>query len=503
MTAVVLGGGLIYDGTGAPPFRADIAIAGEHIVAVGANVPPAPVTVDCADLCIAPGFIDVHSHDDFAVAADPGMAFKVAGGVTTTIVGNCGEGPVPYPAALTALAGQFPEERIPRWLSYRDYLPWLHDHPASVNVAVLAAHGTIRAGALEDPGQAHVGAKVQQQIEHAIEAGACGASMGLYYEPGRSAPVAELLDVAHAVAASAGVLAVHLRDEGAGLLEAVEEAIGIAAETGARLQISHHKAAGRPNHGLVTASLRRLAAARDEGVEVACDQYPYTTSSTHLRDVLANPGGIGGFDADRIEICFTGDLSLSGLSLAELAARDGVDGWAVAEQLVAAAPETTVILDTMSEHDVKAVLRDDHTMIGSDGLPNQHQVSHPRLWGTFARVIAKYARDQAVLSVAEAIRRMTTLPAITFGLPRRGAVMVGNVADLAVFSLADLNDRHAEPPVGIHHVLVNGRFAMRDGTPTGERPGLVIGSRQEQTQGRVAPPGWRSGPDEGVTAVIS
>ena len=481
MIDVVLRGGLVYDGTGSSPFFSDIVIAGEHVVGIGSNIdiPPASVTLNCDGLCIAPGFIDVHSHDDFAIAADPRMEFKVAGGVTTVIVGNCGEGPVPYPASLGSLAGQYPEDRIPRWSTYRDYLRWVGNNPPAINVAALAAHGTIRADVLQRQQQASVGPKVRQKIEQALQAGACGASLGLFYEPGRSAPRSELVDVALAVAEFKGVLAVHLRDEGAGLLESLEEVLRIAGETGVTLQISHHKAAGRSNHGLVAHSLRRLAVARDQGLEVGCDQYPYTTSSTHLRDVLAHPEGIGGFNPESIRICFSGDRSLVGLSLTELAAGTEGDAWNVAEQLVEAAPETIVILDTMSERDVIAVLRDKHTMIGSDGLPNQYGASHPRLWGSFARVISRYGRDQAVLTVAEAIRRMTSLPAATFGLSRRGTVANGGASDLVAFSLTDLSDRAGEVPAGIRHVLVNGRIAVRDGNPTGERPGAVIGSRQE------------------------
>lgn len=486
LTDIVLRGGLVYDGTGAPPVCSDVAIAGERVVGMGVDVDIAPssVIIDCEGLCVAPGFIDVHSHDDFAIAADPGMVFKVASGVTTVIVGNCGEGPAPYPASLAALSGQYAEDSIPRWRSYRDYLGWVGDNPPAVNVAALAAHGTIRIEALQSRARIGVGPEVRSQIEQAIAAGACGASLGLYYEPGRSAPRTELVEVALTVAELGGVLAVHLRDEGAGLLTSLEEVVGIAEETGVRLQISHHKAAGRSNHGLVVHSLRLLAAAREQGIEVACDQYPYTTSSTHLRDVLSHPEGVGGFVPESTRICFTRDPSLTGVSLAEWAARCGVDARSAAEKLVAAAPETIVILDSMAEHDVVAVLRDDHTMIGSDGLPNQHQASHPRLWGSFARVISRYARDQAVLSVAEAIRRMTSLPAATFDLPRRGIVEPGSAADLAVFSLVDLADRASNVPTGVHHVLVNGRFAVRDGVPTGERSGAVVGSRRQAIAAR-------------------
>jgi N-acyl-D-aspartate/D-glutamate deacylase len=487
LTDIMLRGGLVYDGTGAPPVCSDVAITGGRVVEVGAgvDVPFSSVTIDCEGLCIAPGFIDVHSHDDFAIAADPGMAFKVASGVTTVVVGNCGEGPVPYPASLAALSGQYAEDSIPRWRSYRDYLSWVRDNPPAVNVAALAAHGTIRADALQRRARAGMSSEVRGQIEEALMAGTCGASLGLYYEPGRSAPRTELVAVALAVAGLGGILAVHLRDEGAGLLESLREVIGIAEETGVRLQISHHKAAGRSNHGLVVHSLRLLAAARAQGLRVACDQYPYTTSSTHLRDVLSHPEGIGGFIPESIRICFTRDLSLAGMSLAELASRCDGDAWSAAEKLVAVAPETIVILDSMSEGDVIAVLRDDHTMIGSDGLPNQHGASHPRLWGSFARVISRYACDQAVLSVAEAIRRMTSLPATTFGFPRRGTVEPGSIADLVVFSLPDLTDRECDVPAGIHHVLVNGGFAVREGVPTGERPGIVVGSRHEASAAQL------------------
>ncbi len=492
MNEIVIKGTTVYDGTGAEPSRADIAISDDRIVKIGDDVGSAATSLECHDMSVAPGFIDVHTHDDFALAADPDMGFKVLGGVTTSIIGNCGEGPAPHQAAQNIWKTQYPDADLPRWADYRSYINWLEQNPPALNVVTLVGHGTLRAGVMNGGTGAALPrqrAEIQDQLEAALDAGASGASFGLFYEPGRSAARNELLGVARTIADRGLILAVHLRDEGAGLLNSIDEILDLARDTGVRLQVSHHKAAGVNNHGLVLDSLKKLEMARHEGLEVNCDQYPYTASSTHLEAVLSDPEGVGGFNPSNIDVCLTGDQTLCGLSLEQLGKLWKLEPVDAAVRLSAESPETTVILRSMSEADVISVLSDPHTMIGSDGLPNAYGISHPRLYGTFARVIGRYARDARIISVEEAIHRMTGLAARTFGLRERGELAPGNAADLVVFSLPAIMDRDGlgnlgGPPSGIQHVIVNGELVVRDGEPTGARPGVMIRNREwPKTQG--------------------
>jgi N-acyl-D-aspartate/D-glutamate deacylase len=468
MADLVIRNADVYDGTGGEKQRVDVSVTGATIEAVGTG--------------LAPGFIDVHTHDDFAVVLEPDMSFKVLGGVTTCIVGNCGEGPVPTEFARPQLESQYPGEPVPAWNSYRRYLSHLRDDPPAVNVATLAGHGTVRAAAMSGA----VGTATTQQrravcalIDEALDAGALGVSLGLFYEPGRSADREELESVSSAAGVRDLVLAVHLRDEGAGLITAVSEAINLAHRTGAKLQLSHHKAAGRANHGLVRRSLALVDQARAEGLLVHCDAYPYTAGSTTLEALLYDPEGAGGFEPTDIVIAATRDGSLRGLTLVDLADRWSTDPFDAANRLANQSPETTVICHSMAEPDVTTVMRHHCTMIGSDGLPSRTRQTHPRLFGSFARVLGRHVRELKVLSLSDAVYRMTGLPSSVFGLSDRGKIAPGMAADMVLFSPDQIIDRGtydepAQVPAGIEHVLVNGRFVVRDRAHTGSRPGAVL-----------------------------
>lgn len=486
---MIIRGGRVVDGTGRPAFVADVEVIGDRIGRIRPadgggeplDAPAGTVEIDASGLVVTPGFIDVHTHDDFAVHLDPDMSFKVLAGVTTSIVGNCGEGPVPVPEANRHVESQYPGAVLPPWTTYGAYFDRLRAEPPSLNVAALVGHGTVRAAIVngDRPATRREARMVRRVVERGLDDGAIGASFGLFYEPGRSADDHELREVGRAVAERSGVLAVHLRDEADRVEESVREMLDLADATGVRLQLSHHKAAGRANHGRVAATLSMIDAARRRGVAVACDAYPYTAGSTVLADVLNDPAGVGGFDSAAIVICQTTDDTLTGLSLDEYGQRLGASALAAAEQLVAAAPATTVVLHSMAEADVRTVLGWAHTMIGSDGLPSAAGASHPRLSGTFARVLGHYVRDEGVLSLEDAVHRMTGAPAKWFGLGDRGAIESGQVADLVLLSpdrIADAGsfETLSRPPVGIDHVVVNGEIVVKGGRHVGSRPGRVL-----------------------------
>jgi N-acyl-D-aspartate/D-glutamate deacylase len=315
-----------------------------------------------------------------------------------------------------------------------------------------------------------------------LEAGAVGFSSGLIYEPGIHAETAELVAVARAMAETGGLYATHMRDESLGLLDSVAEAIRIGEESGVPVQISHHKASGRPAWGLVRRSLERIDEARRRGVDVTSDQYPYTAGSTILAAVI---GGLTGQvdegrrmePADVVVAACPSAPELEGRSIADIARDRAQPAGDVARDLVAANRDKIwVVLHLMCEEDVRTVLRHPSTMIGSDGIPMDQGKPHPRLYGTFPRVLGHYVREESVLTLEDAVHRMTGLPAAKFRLDRRGLLREGWYADLVLFDPDAIGDRatYAEPrrhASGIAEVLVNGTAVLREGQPTGGRPG--------------------------------
>jgi N-acyl-D-amino-acid deacylase len=482
---LVIRGAALYDGSGAPPRPADVALAGDRIAAVG-EVPARAGgrELDARGLALAPGFLDVHTHDDFAVLLHPEMGFKVQGGVTTVVVGNCGMGAAPWRVAR-AMAGAFhPGAALPQWEGYAGYLAQLDREPPSCNVAALVGHGTARAAAMGGDARAPTRDELERMraiLREGLEAGCFGLSTGLVYEPGRHARTEEIVALAREMAGTGALYATHMRDEGTGLLGSVQEAIEIGESAGVPVQISHHKASGRDAWGLVRASLGMIDRARARGLDVTADQYPYTAGSTVLAAVVANADRFGGGGEVEVVIASApGHPAWEGRSLAELGREWGVAPLeAAARVLDAEGIAATVIMHGMDEQDVQTVMRHPSTMIGSDGIPTLHGKPHPRLYGSFARVLGHYARDLGLLSMHEAVHRMTGFPARKFGLTDRGVVREGAAADLVLFDPARIADvaSYADPhhpPAGIAHVFVNGSAVVRDGAHTGARPGRAL-----------------------------
>ncbi len=262
---LVIRGGTVYDGTGAPGIRADVGVRGDRIVAVGSIAERGGVELDATGLAVSPGFIDVHSHDDFSVLTDPQMAFKVMQGVTTDVVGNCGSGVIPFDAGLRRFRRLDPDANPPTWESFATYLARVDEVAPSCNVAVLIGHGSLRHGAMGLDQRVPTASELDQMrawVREGVEAGAVGLSTGLIYEPGRYARTEEVIALVRELQGGGGLYATHMRNEAAGLLDAVREAIRIGEEGGVPVQISHHKAGGRENWGLVRDSLRLIEAAR-------------------------------------------------------------------------------------------------------------------------------------------------------------------------------------------------------------------------------------------------
>ncbi len=469
---LLLRNALLFDGTGAARHPADIALAGGRIAAVG-RLPPsdAEATIDLRGRAVAPGFIDVHTHDDRLLLADPSMAPKASQGVTTVVVGNCGislaplgnRAPVP---PINLVAGGESQ----RFDSFADYFARLALEPAAVNSAALVGHTTLRVvtmANLEQPADGREIARMRALVTEALDAGALGVSTGTYYAPAAAATAAEIREVCAPLAGTNALIASHIRDEGARVLDSMTEAMSIARRLRVRQVISHHKVIGRANFGRSRETLALLDDARLD-TDVCLDCYPYPASSTVLRaDAVAQ--------ASRTLIAWSKPQpSAAGRYLDELAAERGLPVDTLIDELQPAG----AIYFSMDEADIERILSYPETMIGSDGLP--HDVfPHPRLWGAFPRVLGHYARGRGIFSLETAIHKMTGLPAARFGLAGRGVIAPGAAADLVVFDPEHVRDtatfaQPKQPAIGIDAVYVNGVAVWRDGQPTGARPGVVL-----------------------------
>jgi N-acyl-D-amino-acid deacylase len=469
---LLLRSAMIFDGTGGAPHRGDVALKDGRIAAVGRlDAVDADAVIEMQGRAIAPGFIDVHTHDDRLLLADPSMAPKASQGVTTVVVGNCGISLAPLgdrtPVPPLNLVANGPEQRFE---SFADYFAQLAIEPAAVNSAALVGHSTLRVVTMADlnrPANDAEIAQMQALVQEALDAGALGVSTGTYYAPAAAATADEIRAVCAPLAGTTALIASHIRDETAHVLASMTEAMSIARALGVRQVISHHKVIGKANFGRSRETLALLDDARLDN-DVCLDCYPYVASSTVLRaDTVAL--------ARRTLIAWSRALpQAAGRYLDELAAERGVPVGALIEELQPAG----AIYFSMDEADVERILAYPETMIGSDGLP--HDVfPHPRLWGAFPRVLGHYARKRRLFSLETAIHKMTGLPAARFGLADRGVIAPGAAADLVVFDPDRIGDaatfeQPKQPAVGIDTVYVNGVAVWRDGHATGARPGLVL-----------------------------
>jgi N-acyl-D-amino-acid deacylase len=479
----------IVDGSGSPPFEGDVAVDQGRILAVG-TVPATAARreIDGRGRCLAPGFVDTHAHDDGAFLRYPDMTFKLAQGVTTTVSGNCGFSAIPASPGGGPASGGLLGRMAGEFTDLDGYFAAVMARGPAINNLMLVGHNTVRelvmGMAQRDPTTVELQA-MRDHVEQAMAQGACGFSTGLIYRPGRYSATEEVIEIARAVAAFGGLYTTHMRNEGDGLLEAVDETLQIGRATGLHVHISHHKAAGRPNWGKVRASLAKVDAALAAGQPVTLDVYPYTAGSGRMVEYFNVDRPNREFaEVVRIASC-PAFREFEGRMLVDIAAERGIDVTEVV-RLILTAPrgdQTLCIHFIIDEADIETNLRHADMMVGSDGIPDLRGRPHPRLFGTFPRILAHYVRDRGVLSLPEAVRRMTSLPAAVFGLVDRGSVRPGCWADLVLFDAAEVRDTatYDEPqqlPDGIDCVIVNGQVAFENGAGTGAGAGRMLRFRR-------------------------
>jgi dihydroorotase/N-acyl-D-amino-acid deacylase len=493
---ILISGGRVLDGAGNPWFYGDIAIRGDTIAAVGRlGGASARLRIDASGRAVSPGFIDIHSHARWGIFEHPAAENYIRQGVTTVIDGNDGDSPIPL----------------------RQFLDSLSKMPVTLNFGMFAGQGSIREsviGGTKRPASAEETRRMRELTRQAMLDGAFGLSTGLFYVPGTYTPTEEIIALARVAGSLGGIYISHMRDEAREVVASVEETIRIGEEAGLPAQVTHHKIIGAAAWGSSRETLALIERARARGVDVTIDQYPYTASSTSLEAALFPQWAIEGGRAElarrladpseRAKIKATvidrirnerGGGDPASVVLANCPADPALDGKTLAAvtagpPTVENAAETTIgieqrgdctgIFHAISEEDVERILRSPLTMIASDGeIPSSTGVPHPRSYGTFARVLGVYVREKKLITIEEAIRKMTSMPAARLRLPDRGLLRPGMKADVVVFDPATVIDKatFSNPrqfAAGFDDVLVNGRPVILRGALTRERPGRVL-----------------------------
>jgi N-acyl-D-amino-acid deacylase len=516
-------GGFIIDGRGKDvvPKRADIAIEGDRITVIGRlSDIKAEKTLDIKGLYVCPGFIDVHSHSEFILLADGRAEGKISQGITTEINGNCGLSAAPlYGAALEQREKDFEELNIKeRWNTLTEYFSLLNKKGIAVNFVTLVGHGNLRASVIgysEKPLSERNKKRLTGLLRDALRSGARGLSTGLVYPPGIYSDTQEIIELAQETVKYGGIYTTHLRSEGDKLLEAVDEVIQIFNESKIHVHISHLKTSGEKNWKKIHKVLEQIEGVNKQKLNITCDRYPYIASSTDLDVILPSWAHEGGRKKElkrlkNLQKKLTADILkthpdpsywekvrissvnldknkwMEGKSLSEISTYVGKSPLkCLFDLLLEEDLNVKAIFFLMNEDNLKAILRRPYTMIGSDSGARSFDgitakgVPHPRGFGSFPRVLGRYAREEGVISLSEAIYKMTGLPAKIFQIHRRGVLAEGFFADITIFDPERINDtadfnNPFRKPEGIYHVFINGTPVMMDGKLTGALPGRIL-----------------------------
>ncbi len=527
MFDIIIKGARVINGTGNAWFWGDIAIKDGEIKQIGKMHQKAKRIFDVAELVVCPGFIDMHSHSDMNILINPRALNKIMQGVTTEVTGNCGISPAPVDETtidqLKASLGGDANEVDWNWRSLSEYYNQVKNNGLLVNIAPLVGQGTIRIAAMGfayRPPRTEEMSEMKRLLQQAMAEGAFGFSTGLIYPPGSFTETEELIELAKGLKEYDGLYASHIRGESSTLIDAVKEAIKIGKEAKVKVEISHHKACGKRNWGKVKQTLRLIETARNEGIDVTCDQYPYTASSTGLSACLppwVHEGGVekllerledpsmrikirhdidekdnwdnmvmeSGWDNIVVaSINSEANKYLEGKTLARVAQIQEKNPFdTLFDLLLQEKGDVSIVIFDINEDDLRLVMSHPTMMVGSDGssLPSSSPEGkpHPRNYGTYPRVLGKYVREEKVLTLEEAIRKMTSFPAQKLGIKNRGLLEEEYRADIVVFDPATVSDNatYEEPhhfPEGIKYVFVNGEVIVAKGEYTGRTPGEVL-----------------------------
>jgi N-acyl-D-amino-acid deacylase len=526
MLDLILKNGKIVDGSGNPWYHGDVGVKDGFIAAIGRVDQEAALVIDVGRKAISPGFIDGHCHSDLMIIDHPHSEIKLQQGVTAEVVGNCGLAPAPFVRDKAKLLQTYVQPVLGitswewPWETVGQYLDFVDRSNPSGHIASYVAHGALRIAVMgfeNRPATTAELARMKELLEEGLRAGAIGLSIGLLYAPGSYTSREELAELCSVLPKYNGLLSTHIRGEGNSLLPSVAEVIWIAERAGISLHISHLKAAGRANWGKALDALELVEDARARGMDVTVDVYPYAAGSTTLTTILPPWVLEGGIEAaleafrdksrrakikeelsheqdtwDNL-VCSTGWSSII-ISAVQSAANKAIEGKSIAEVaelrgqhpvdcmmdlLLEENGQIAIVYFHMSDDDVKQVVSYEKSLIASDSLNCGTGKPHPRTFGTFPRLFAKYVRDEKVLSLEQAVRKLASFPAQRFKLGKRGLLVPGYAADITVFDPAVIQDTATfedprQYPAGISHVIVAGQLTMQYGIHTHKREGQLI-----------------------------
>lgn len=515
----------IVDGTGNPWFTDDVGVQDGKITRIGKIDEKAGVEIDGKGLYLSPGFIDPHAHDDGCAFFDEAVINKLSQGVTTDVSGNCGQSLAPVSERYWQENRKVhsiinPPEGMQSFTTFAGFLETIAGRRLGINMGYLVGHAALRIAVMGLDNRQPTDRELQQMKDYlteALDSGALGLSIGLLYPPGSIASRNEFVELCRIVKEKDAIFTIHIRDEGNNVIESVQEAIEIAEQSGALLNISHHKAIGKANWGKIKTTLKMIEDANRRGIEVGFDQYPYNANCTYLSTILppsylvGDPAelvrnlGIPEFrektkadilaftekwDNYVVNVGFDGMLMIKaestpaavGRTVGEYARSIGADPFdAALDLLIANNLEVIGVYFSMSDDDVEEVMRNPYGMVGTDGIYMRNkEKTHPRVTASFPRILGRYVREKKVLRLEEAVRKMTSLPAQRLRLKSKGLIKEGFDADLVVFDAntiidnADfVNDSYA-PNTGIKYVIVNGKLALVDNQYAGTASGKVV-----------------------------
>ena len=512
MYDILIRNGTIIDGDNAAPYRADVAIVGDEIVKIGTIDEPAKRVIDATGKIVTPGFIDIHCHSDAIVFHAEKNPLRLRQGFTTELIGNCGISAAPVnPKNLELLSKYcnpfYSNVPVPyNWTSYGEYLDQVEANHPMLNTAGLVGHGSLRiavSGFDARPLTAEEMETMDNLLAESMEQGAFGLSSGLIYPPGVFANQDEMLHLARVVQSHGGIYTSHMRSESSELIEAVQEIIDLAEKTGVSVEISHHKAQGIKNKGKPKETLRLIHEANARDLNINCDVYPYNAASTQFSACLppwALEGGVDKLVArcsdpetrakiiadvknenptyenffqyagswNRVLINECSVKAYEGKTVQQIAEENGEDPYEMALNIIKNSDNNVMmIVFTMDEEDISRILQDPYSIVCTDGFPGLGPY-HPRYTAAFVRVLEKYVKQEYLLSLQQAIYKMTGMPADKIGIKDRGRIAENKKADIVVMDLAKLHDNadyvaYNALADGIDYVLINGQIAVDDG----------------------------------------